>query len=119
MIAKHILWNFVPHHIWKIRRKYLRYKNVETKVTIGYSETITGTKCGYYYIYYKCYEKLHRLMFTNVSKIPGLHKNLFNVTKSLQNCFQVKSEAKSLILKKSTPDILTRNWTTPKEADFF
>ena len=40
------------------------------------------------------------MTLSNMATITGLHTNLFSMTLALQNIFQVKSEVKTLILRK-------------------
>ena len=45
-------------------------------------------------------------MLSNTVLIPGINTNIFIVTQSLQECFQVTPEGDILTLKKSSTEIL-------------
>ena len=66
-------------------------KDTETKVTTGEHKTLTGTKRGDWHGWQKRNGKLNNLTLTNMSILPGLHRNLFSVTQSLQKGFQLMS----------------------------
>ena len=54
------------------------------------------------------------MTLSDTGVIPGLHQNLFRVTRALQNILQVMSEGESLIFKKTQSKIvLIRKWQTP------
>ena len=80
-------------------------KDVETRVTVGYSRTLTRTKLADWHICQRRDLKLHHLMLTNMVVIPCLHANLFIVTRALQNVLQVMSEGETLLIKKKSTDI--------------
>ena len=48
-------------------------RNAETIVTVGDSETITGTKCGNWHQYHKHDGKLYCAMFSNTTELPRIH----------------------------------------------
>ena len=80
-------------------------KDAITRVTLGDIRTLTRTKRDDWHRYQKRDRKLHRVMLSNMSVIPGLHKNIFSLMRALQKCFQVKLEGKTLIIKVNYTDI--------------
>ena len=80
-------------------------KDIKTKVTVGDHKTLTVKKRGDWHGCQKRNRKLHHLTLTNTAVIPGLHANLFSVTRALQKGFQLTSDGKTLILKKNSTKI--------------
>ena len=80
-------------------------KNDETRVTVGDNRTLTGTKGGDWNRYKRREGKTHNMTLSNTDVITGLKSNLFSMTRSLQNVFQVTSESDILILKKNSTKI--------------
>ena len=90
-------------------------KDSKTRVTVGYSRTLTGGKLGNWYGCQKCDGKIHCVTLTNMDVIPGLHANLFSVTRSLQKGFQVTAECETLILNKIPTEIrFDKKWRKTK-----
>ena len=63
-------------------------QDVETRVTIGDSVTLNGTKCGCSHGYQKRDRKIHCRTSSNMSVIAGPYANLFNMKQALQKSFQ-------------------------------
>ena len=55
-------------------------KDDKTRVAVGYSRAITGTKRGDWNGYQIHDGKLHCVILSNTATIPVLHANLFSVT---------------------------------------
>ena len=66
-------------------------KNSKTRVTVEYSVKFTGIKHDNRKGYQKHDDKLHRVVLSNSAVIPGVHKNIFSVTRALQKGFQIMS----------------------------
>ena len=58
----------------------MNLKDAETRVTVGYSRALTGTKLGDCHGYQRHDKRLHHVTLSNMSIIPGLHANLFSMT---------------------------------------
>ena len=71
--------------------------DAETQFTVGDSGTLTGTKLGNWHEYQKCYRQLHHATWSNTA-IPGLHANLFRITRASQKGFQGASEGEKIVL---------------------
>ena len=80
-------------------------KNSETRVNIGDSRALTGTKRGNWTGYQSRDGKIHCAMLSNMTVITGLHTNIFIIMQALQKGFQVTSEGETLILKKNSTEI--------------
>ena len=103
----------VTSHIVNLEETMTNLKDVETRVTVGYSRTLTRKKLADWHICQRRDLKLHHVMLTNMFVIPCLHANLFIVTRALQNVLQVMSEGETLLIKKNPPTfLLTRKWRT-------
>ena len=88
-------------------------QDAETRINVGESTTLFGTKHGNRHGCQKLDGKLHWVMLSNIALIPGLHANLFSVIREVQKVCQVMSEGEALILKNnSTKTKLTRKWQT-------
>ena len=80
-------------------------KDTKAKVALGDRKTLTGTKYCDRHIWQKRNKKLHHVTLTNMAVIPGLHPNLSSMMRTLQKGFQLTSEGKTQILKKSLTKI--------------
>ena len=60
-------------------------KDAKTRVTMIYSRTLTGGKCGDCHRYQRRDRKLHCVKLSNMYIIPSLHTNLLSATRALQN----------------------------------
>ena len=105
MTEKIVTVSSATSHKLNSEENMMNLKDPKTRVTAGDSRTLTGTKHGDWHFYHRCDGKIHHLTLSNTAAIPGLHTNLFSVTRSLQKGFQVKSEGKTLILNKISTDI--------------
>ena len=56
-------------------------KDEEIRVTVGDSKTLTGTKLEVWHGYQRRDRKLHSVKLSNTAVIPGLHTNIFSVTR--------------------------------------
>ena len=99
--------------IWKI------VKDTKTKVTVGDCRTLTEKKHSDWHIWYKRNKKLHSVTLKNTAAIPGLHANLFIMTKELQKYFQLTSEGETLILKKNSTEIRFGKKMANKPTKYF
>ena len=59
-------------------------KDLENRVTVGEIINLTGTRHGDWYDFKRHDGKLHHATLTNMAIIPGLHKNIFSITRALQ-----------------------------------
>ena len=73
--------------------------NAETGVTIGDSRTFTGKNVVIGTSIINVTENSIILTLSDTAVIPGLHSNLFSVTRALKKGFQVISLGEALILK--------------------
>ena len=55
-------------------------KDAETRVTVGDSKNLTGTKHGNRYGHQRLDGKLHHMTLSNRAVITGLHANIFSTT---------------------------------------
>ena len=80
---------------------FTNIKDQERKVAVGDSVTLSRTKCGNWHGFQKPDKKVHCMTFSDKAVIIGPQENLFRNLKVLQKGFQVKSEGKVPILKKT------------------
>ena len=83
--------------------KNLQYS--ETRFTIGYIGTLTGTKPGDSHDYQKCDGKTYCTKLSDVAVITGSHENVLNLMQLLNKSFQVSSGGEARILKKNQTKI--------------
>ena len=116
---------FIAHsgntsHMVNLKGNMKNLKDTEIRVTIGDSRTLAITKHGDWHGYQILDRNLHRMTLTNTDAIPGIHTNVFSVTRLLQKGFQVKSEGETLLLNKHSTNIfLMRKWQTNPAKDFY
>ena len=56
----------------------------ETEITVGYSRTLTGTKHGNWHRYHKYDKKIHRMMLSDTTILPGLYRETFILSQALK-----------------------------------
>ena len=66
-------------HMVTIKENMSNPRDVETRVIVGDSGTLTRTKCFDCHRYHKYDGKVHCVTLSDMSIIPGLHANLFSV----------------------------------------
>ena len=67
-------------HMVNLEENMLNLKDAETRVTVGESRSLTGTKRGNCHGDRICDRKLHRVTLSNTAVIIGLHTNILCVT---------------------------------------
>ena len=85
-------------HMVNLEDNIMNLRDSKKRITLGYSGTLTNTKCGNWNGYHRRDTKLYCMTLSNIYVIPGLHTKLFRVTRSLHPDFQVTSEGEPLIL---------------------
>ena len=93
--------------------------NSKTRVTIGYSITLTNIECGVWHSYNRRDGKIYDVKLSSMTVILGLQANLFSVAWALQNVFQVMSEDETLIFKKTSTGICFENKMTNNGGKVF
>ena len=76
-------------HLVKSEENMTNLVDEETRVTVGVSRTLTGTKRGIWHDYHKHDVRLHHVALSSTSLSPGLYANSFIVKEALQKGFQV------------------------------
>ena len=71
-------------HMVNSEENMTNLKDAETQVTVGYSRNITGIKCGDWNGYQRRDGTLHHMTLSNMIIIPGLHANIFSMTRALK-----------------------------------
>ena len=81
------------------------FKDNKTRVVVGDSIWLTATKYVSWHGYQIHDGKLHIMMLSNKSMIPGLYANIFSLLWAPQKGFQVIPEGKVLIINRNPTKI--------------